>query len=79
MLSGLCLRGAGAGHAAERAALLRWLLDRPNAGAESARLELQAVNAALETPLHCALRSGSAEVLEVRARGSLGRTRSLNH
>ena len=64
VLSGLCLRGAGAGHAAERAALLRWLLD--NHGAE---LDLAAVNAALETPLHCALRSGSAEVLEVRAVG----------
>ena len=55
-----CARGGGAGHAAERAALLRHLLD---AGAP---LDLGSLNGRLETPVHCALRSGSAELLEVR-------------
>jgi hypothetical protein len=59
LLSSLCIRGAGAGHASDRAALLRFLLDK------GYQMDLTSVNARLETPLHCALRSRSLEILEV--------------
>ena len=57
--------GAAAGHAPERAALLRHLLD-----AGALHVDLALLNARLETPVHCALRSGSLELLEVRRLGS---------
>ena len=60
LLSSFCIRNSGAGHASDRAELLRFLL---NKGYD---LDLAAVNARLETPLHCALRSRSLEILEVR-------------
>lgn len=47
-------------HGRDRAGLLRRLLD---AGTP---VELGAINARLETPVHCALRSCSLELLEVR-------------
>jgi hypothetical protein len=59
MLSSLCIRTPGAGHASERAELLRYLLDHGHS------LELASLNVRLETPVHCALRSSSFEVLEV--------------
>ena len=63
MLSSLCMRGgAAAGHAPERAALLRHLLD----ARAPDQVDLGLLNARLETPVHCALRSGSLELLEVR-------------
>jgi hypothetical protein len=49
-------------HARERAALLRRLLDG------GAPVDLGAINARLETPVHCALRSCSLELLEARTR-----------
>ena len=45
---------------AKRAELLRWLLDNNYA------LDLSAVNAQLQTPVHCAVQSRSLEVLEVK-------------
>ncbi len=65
LLSSLCIRGPGAGHASDRAELLRFLLDK------GYQVDLTSVNARLETPLHCALRSRSLEILEVRATTSL--------
>ncbi|BDA50235.1 probable Ankyrin repeat and IBR domain-containing protein 1 [Coccomyxa sp. Obi] len=59
LLSSLCIRSPGAGHASDRAELLRFLLDK------GYDLDLASVNARLETPLHCALRSRSLEILEV--------------
>ncbi|CAL8465257.1 g4792 [Coccomyxa elongata] len=59
LLSSLCIRSSGAGHASDRAELLRFLLDK------GYNLDLASVNARLETPLHCALRSRSLEILEV--------------
>ena len=45
---------------ARHAELLRWLLDNhPD-------IDLSAVNARRQTPAHCAIKSGSLEVLEVR-------------
>lgn len=61
LLSSLCIRSSGAGHASDRAELLRFLLDK------GYDLDLASVNARLETPLHCALRSRSLEILEVRS------------
>ena len=61
LLSSLCIRSSGAGHASDRAELLRFLLDK------GYNLDLASVNARLETPLHCALRSRSLEILEVRS------------
>ncbi|KAK9832549.1 hypothetical protein WJX81_008317 [Elliptochloris bilobata] len=46
-------------HARDRAALLRRLLDA------GAAVDLGAINARLETPVHCALRSCSLQLLEV--------------
>ena len=45
----------------KRAELLRWLIDSHHA------IDLSAVNARLQTPVHCALETHSMEVLEVRA------------
>ena len=45
----------------KRAELLRWLIDSHRA------IDLAAVNARLQTPVHCALETRSMEVLEVRA------------
>ena len=46
----------------KRAELLRWLIDNHPA------IDLSAVNAHLQTPVHSALQSHSLEVLEVRSR-----------
>lgn len=59
MLSSLCLRSPGAWHASQRAELLRYLLDHSHC------MQLTSLNVRLETPVHCALRSCSFEVLEV--------------
>ena len=50
-----------------RAELLRWLIDSHHA------INLSAVNARLQTPVHCALETHSMEVLEVRASRPAGR------
>lgn len=56
-----CLKPAAAlSSDAQRAELLRWLLDGNHT------VDLSAVNARLQTPVHCALQSQSLEVLEVR-------------
>ena len=52
---------------ARRAELLRWLLDN------QPTIDLSAANACLQTPAHCAIKSGSLEVLEVRDPSSLSR------
>ena len=56
-----------------RAELLRWLIDSHHA------IDLSAVNARLQMPVHCALETHSMEVLEVRLRGRLATAAPLEN
>lgn len=64
----LCMKPAAVRcNDARRAELLRWLLENHQ------DIDLSVVNARLQTPAHCAIKSRSLEVLEVRDQSSSSR------